>query len=81
MFEVTESVSNSRKIILITHPSVQANAFANYLTELLSVSVDVHNINKPLTHRHNKGVVVLFDIAVSNKKTERYLARYYPHPV
>lgn len=68
MFEVTESVSNSRKIILITHPSVQANAFANYLTELLSVSVDVHNINKPLMHRHNKGVVVLFDIAVSNKK-------------
>lgn len=68
MFEVTESVSNSRKIILITHPSVQANAFANYLTDLLSVSVDVHNINKPLVQRLNKGSVVLFDIAVSNKK-------------
>ncbi|MFH7827442.1 LuxR C-terminal-related transcriptional regulator [Kluyvera chengduensis] len=68
MFEVTESASNSRKIILITHPSVQANAFANYLAELLSVSVDVHNINKPLMQRLNKGTVVLFDIAVSNKK-------------
>ncbi|NCB88279.1 MAG: transcriptional regulator CsgD, partial [Gammaproteobacteria bacterium] len=67
MFEVTESASNSRKIILITHPSVQANAFANYLAELLSVSVDVHNINKPLMQRLSKGTVVLFDIAVSNK--------------
>ena len=68
MFEVTESVSNPRKIILITHPSVQANAFANYLTNLLSVSVDVHNINKPLVQRLSKGTVVLFDIAVSNTK-------------
>ncbi len=67
MLDVSESVSKSRKIILITHPSVQANAFAGYLSDLLSVSVDVHNINKPMVQRLAKGTVVLFDIAVSNK--------------
>lgn len=68
MFEVSKSVSNSQKIIFITHPSVQANAFTHYLSDLLSVSVDVHNINKPLVQRLAKGTVVLFDISVSNKK-------------
>lgn len=68
MLDVSESVSKSRQIVLITHPSVQATAFASYLSDLLSVMVDVHNINKPLSHRLMRGTVVLFDIAVSNKK-------------
>lgn len=68
MLDVSESVGKSRQLLLITHPSVQANAFAGYLSSLLSVYVDVHNINKPLVQRLPRGTVVLFDIAVSNKK-------------
>ncbi|MBV8045218.1 LuxR C-terminal-related transcriptional regulator [Pluralibacter sp.] len=68
MFDALESVGESRQLILITHPSVQANAFAGYLSDLLSVSVDVHNINKPLAQGVVRGAVILFDIAVSNKK-------------
>jgi LuxR family transcriptional regulator of csgAB operon len=68
MLDVSESVGKSRQLLLITHPSVQANAFASYLSSLLSVYVDVHNINKPLVQRLVRGTVVLFDIAVSNKK-------------
>ncbi|HEY2451444.1 MAG TPA: LuxR C-terminal-related transcriptional regulator [Scandinavium sp.] len=68
MLDVSESVGKSRQLLLITHPSVQANAFASYLSDLLSVFVDVHNINKPLVQRLPRGTVVLFDIAVSNKK-------------
>ncbi|SNY65251.1 LuxR C-terminal-related transcriptional regulator [Enterobacter sp. CC120223-11] len=68
MLDVSESVGKSRQLLLITHPSVQANAFAAYLSDLLSVFVDVHNINKPLLQRLPRETVVLFDIAVSNKK-------------
>ncbi|MGU3524877.1 LuxR C-terminal-related transcriptional regulator [Enterobacteriaceae bacterium C23F] len=68
MLDVSESVGKSRQLLLITHPSVQANAFATYLSDLLSVFVDVHNINKPLLQRLPRETVVLFDIAVSNKK-------------
>ncbi|MFK3663205.1 MAG: LuxR C-terminal-related transcriptional regulator [Scandinavium sp.] len=68
MLDVSESAGKSRQLLLITHPSVQANAFASYLSDLLSVYVDVHNINKPLTQRLMRGSVILFDIAVSNKK-------------
>ncbi|HEX4503980.1 MAG TPA: LuxR C-terminal-related transcriptional regulator [Scandinavium sp.] len=68
MLDVSESVGKSRQLLLITHPSVQANAFANYLSDLLSVFVDVHNINKPLLQRLPRETVVLFDIAVSTKK-------------
>lgn len=68
MLDVSESVGKSRQLLLITHPSVQANAFASYLSDLLSVFVNVHNINKPLVQRLPRGTVVLFDIAVSNKK-------------
>ena len=68
MLDVSECAGKSRQLLLITHPSVQANAFASYLSDLLSVFVDVHNINKPLTQRLPRGSVVLFDIAVSNKK-------------
>lgn len=68
MLDVSESVGKSRQLLLITHPSVQANAFASYLSDLLSVFVDVHNINKPLLQRLPRETVVLFDIAVSNKK-------------
>ncbi|QKN80551.1 LuxR C-terminal-related transcriptional regulator [Scandinavium goeteborgense] len=68
MLDVSESVSHPRQLLLVTHPSVQANAFANYLSDLLSVSVGVHNINKPLVQRLPRATVVLFDIAISNKK-------------
>ena len=68
MLDVSEFSDKSRQLTLITHPSIQANAFAGHLAGLLGVSVSVHNINKPLTGRLAKGAVVLFDIAVSNKK-------------
>lgn len=68
MLDVSESVSHPRQLLLVTHPSVQANAFANYLSDLLSVFVGVHNINKPLVQRLPRATVVLFDIAISNKK-------------
>lgn len=68
MLDVSESVSHPRQLLLITHPSVQANAFANYLSDLLSVFVSVHSINKPLVQHFPRATVVLFDIAVSNKK-------------
>lgn len=68
MLDVTEFPDKSRLITLITHPSIQANAFASHIAGLLSVPVTVHNINKPLTEQLEKGTVVLFDIAVSNKK-------------
>jgi LuxR family transcriptional regulator of csgAB operon len=68
MIDVSEKMQGARQLLLITHPSVQANTFASYLSDLLLISVEVHNINKPLTHRLPKGVVVLFDIAISNKK-------------
>jgi len=68
MLDVSESVSQPRQLLLVTHPSVQANAFANYLSDLLSVFVSVHNINKPLVQRLPRATVVLFDIAISNKK-------------
>ncbi len=68
MLDVSESVSQPRQLLLVTHPSVQANAFANYLSDLLSVFVSVHNINTPLVQRLPRATVVLFDIAISNKK-------------
>jgi LuxR family transcriptional regulator of csgAB operon len=68
MLDASESVSQPRQLILITHPSFQANAFANYLSDLLSVFVSIQSINKPLVQNLPRGTVVLFDIAVSNKK-------------
>lgn len=68
MLDVSVSVNQPRQLLLVTHPSVQANAFANYLSDLLSVCVSVHNINKPLVQRLPRSTVILFDIAISNKK-------------
>lgn len=68
MLDASESVSQPRQLILITYPSFQANAFANYLSDLLSVFVSIQRINKPLVQNLPRGTVVLFDIAVSNKK-------------
>ena len=68
MIDMSNKSQVVRHLLLITHPSVQANTFASYLSDLLQISVEVHNINKPLTHRLPKGVVALFDIAISNKK-------------
>ncbi|MDX6020416.1 LuxR C-terminal-related transcriptional regulator [Scandinavium sp. V105_16] len=68
MLDASERAGKSRQLLIITHPSVQANAFANYLSDLLSVFVSVHNISKPLVQRLPRGTVILFDIAVSNKK-------------
>lgn len=68
MLDVSENLEKSGQLLIITHPSVQANTFANYLSDLLSAVVSVHNINKPLMQRLPRGTIVLFDIAVSNKK-------------
>ena len=68
MINLLENSLHSRQVTFITHPSIQSNAFAAWLTEKLSVIVSLHNINKPLTQRLAKDSVILFDIAVSNKK-------------
>ncbi|ENZ8431073.1 TPA: LuxR C-terminal-related transcriptional regulator [Klebsiella aerogenes] len=68
MINLSENLLHSRQVTFITHPSIQSNAFATWLTEKLSVNVTLHNINKPLTQRLAKDSVILFDIAVSNKK-------------
>lgn len=68
MLDVMEYPAKPRQIILITHPSIQATTFAGYLAEQLSISVSVHNINKPLDECMPKDSVLLFDISVSNKK-------------
>lgn len=69
-------------IVLIAHPTIQTAAFARHLAELLSVSVSVHNINKPFTLRLAKTAVVLFDISLSTKKLnglwQDILASYSP---
>jgi LuxR family transcriptional regulator of csgAB operon len=64
----SDNLSFSRQVVFITHPSIQSKAFATYLTDTLSVMVTLHNINKPLTQHLPKESVILFDIAVSNKK-------------
>jgi len=68
VINLSENLLHSRQVTFITHPSIQSNAFATWLTEKLSVNVTLHNINKPLTQRLAKDSVILFDIAVSNKK-------------
>jgi LuxR family transcriptional regulator of csgAB operon len=68
VINLLENSLHSRQVTFITHPSIQSNAFAAWLTEKLSVIVSLHNINKPLTQRLAKDSVILFDIAVSNKK-------------
>ena len=68
MLDMLKNSPALRQITFITHPSIQSNAFATWLTEKLSVFVTLHNINKPLTQRLAKNSVILFDIAVSNKK-------------
>jgi LuxR family transcriptional regulator of csgAB operon len=60
--------SSSRQVTFITHPSIQSKAFASYLSETLMAPVVLQNINKPLAQRLAKDSVILFDIAVSNKK-------------
>lgn len=68
MINLSGNYSDSRQVVFIAHPSIQSKAFASYLTDSLSVMVTIHNINKPLTQRLPKDAVILFDIAVSNKK-------------
>ncbi|ATM19425.1 TPA: LuxR C-terminal-related transcriptional regulator [Raoultella ornithinolytica] len=68
MINFSDNLSFSRQVAFITHPSIQSKAFATYLTDTLSVMVTLHNINKPLTQHLPKESVILFDIAVSNKK-------------
>lgn len=68
MINLSGNYAHSRQIIFITHPSIQSKSFVSGLAETLSISVTLHNINKPLTQRLAKDCVILFDIAVSNKK-------------
>ncbi|MBA7930150.1 transcriptional regulator CsgD [Klebsiella sp. RHBSTW-00215] len=68
MINFSEDFIRSRQVTFITHPSIQSKAFATYLADTLSVSVILQNINKPLVQRFLKDSVILFDIAVSNKK-------------
>lgn len=65
---MSESITRNRQLLLITHPSVQAKSFSAYLSDFLSVSVDIQSINKPLEGTFKHETVVLFDISVSNKK-------------
>lgn len=68
MFEQDNILPSTQPIVIITYPSVQSHSFARYLSEKLPVSVRIQNITKPLDQRLPAGVVILFDIAVSNKK-------------
>lgn len=68
MINLNGNSSSSRQVTFITHPSIQSKAFASYLSETLMASVVLQNINKPLAQRLAKDSVILFDIAVSNKK-------------
>lgn len=68
MINLSGNCTHSRQIIFITHPSIQSQSFVSGLAETLSIAVTLHNINKPLTQRLAKDCVILFDIAVSNKK-------------
>ena len=68
MFQQDNGLSASQQMVIIKCPSVQSRSFASYLTETLSVPVRLQNINKPLDQRLPDGSIVLFDIAVSNKK-------------
>ena len=67
MINLNGNSSSSRQVTFITHPSIQSKAFASYLSETLMAPVVFQNINKPLAQRF-KDSVILFDIAVSNKK-------------
>ncbi|PWS15434.1 transcriptional regulator CsgD, partial [Klebsiella pneumoniae] len=51
MINLSENLLHSRQVTFITHPSIQSNAFATWLTEKQSGNVTLHNINKPLTQR------------------------------
>ncbi|SWM46664.1 LuxR family transcriptional regulator [Klebsiella pneumoniae] len=68
MFNLNGNSLSSRQVTFITHPSIQSKAFASYLSETLMAPVVLQNINKPLAQRLAKDSVILFDIAVSNKK-------------
>lgn len=68
MINLSEDLVLSHQVTFITHPSIQSKAFATWLADRLSVSVVLQNINKPLAQRLVKDSVILFDIAVSNKK-------------
>lgn len=68
MINLNGNSSSSRQVTFITHPSIQSKAFASYLSETLMAPVVLQNINKPLAQRLAKDSVILFDIAVSNKK-------------
>lgn len=68
MFQQDNGLSMAQQIFIITCPSVQSRSFASYLAEAFSIPVTVQNIAKPLEQRLPEGVIVLFDIAVSNKK-------------
>jgi LuxR family transcriptional regulator of csgAB operon len=68
VINLSGNCAHSHQIIFITHPSIQSKSFVSGLAETLSIAVTLHNINKPLTQRLAKDCIILFDIAVSNKK-------------
>ena len=68
MINFSEDSVLSHQVTFITHPSIQSKAFATWLADRLSATVILQNINKPLAQRLVKDSVILFDIAVSNKK-------------
>lgn len=68
MFQQDNGLSLPQQMVMITCPSVQSRSFASYLAETLSVPVHLQNIAKPLERRLPDGTIVLFDLAVSNKK-------------
>ncbi|VTN28889.1 DNA-binding transcriptional regulator CsgD [Klebsiella pneumoniae] len=69
MINLNGNSSSSRQVTFITHPSIQSKAFASYLSETPDGTGWFYKIliNR-WAQRLAKDSVILFDIAVSNKK-------------
>lgn len=72
MSDMLNQTAYEKRIILITRPAIQANAFASYLSESLAIPVEIKNINSPDEQAFSSGAVILFDITLSNKKLNNY---------
>ncbi|AFJ45905.1 LuxR C-terminal-related transcriptional regulator [Shimwellia blattae] len=72
MSDMSSRQAQDKRIILITRPAVQANTFAQYLRQALSVEVIIKNINSPDGELLASSSAILFDITLSNKKLNSY---------
>ena len=72
MSDMLSHAATDKRIILITRPAIQANAFAHYLNQSLGINVEIKNINSPDEQLLSSSAVILFDITLSNKKLNGY---------